>query len=129
MLKLEQTNQQTDQQTGQKQYLRKEPQLNLLRTITTARLQQTTNDSALACLSFKSVHICTIFYLIQDIIGTNLLTKCHDDQTINGASRVLTRKNSEPTSSHVFQPISIIFELIQDIIGMNLLTIFHEHRK
>ncbi|KAH3842992.1 hypothetical protein DPMN_116498 [Dreissena polymorpha] len=88
-----------------------------------------TNDSALACLSLKSVRICTIFDLIQDIIGTNLRTKFHDDQTINVASRVLTRTNAEPTGSHVFQPISIMVELVQDIIGMNLLTIFHEHRK
>ncbi|KAH3693083.1 hypothetical protein DPMN_193420 [Dreissena polymorpha] len=115
--------------TGTPGRLRKEPQLNLLRTITTACLQKITNDSALACLSLKSVHICTIFDLIQDIIGTNLRTKFHDDQTINVASRVLTRKNAEPTGSHVFQPISIMFELVQDIIGMNLLTIFHEHRK
>ncbi|KAH3780494.1 hypothetical protein DPMN_158310 [Dreissena polymorpha] len=93
------------------------------------RAQTMTNDSALACLSLKSVRICTIFYLIQDIIGTNLRTKFHDDQAINVASRVLTRKNAEPTGSHVFQPISIMFELVQDIIGMNFLTIFHEHRK
>ncbi|KAH3694858.1 hypothetical protein DPMN_082299 [Dreissena polymorpha] len=93
------------------------------------RAQTTTNDSALACLSLKSVRICTIFDLIQDIIGTNLRTKFHYDQTINVASRVLTRKNAEPTGSHVFQPISIMFELVQDIIGMNLLTIFHEHQK
>ncbi|KAH3850653.1 hypothetical protein DPMN_093078 [Dreissena polymorpha] len=93
------------------------------------RAQTMTNDSALACLSLKSVRICTIFDLIQDIIGTNLRTKFHDDQTINVASRVLTRTNAEPTGSHVFQPISIMFELVQDIIGMNLLTIFHEHRK
>ncbi|KAH3892153.1 hypothetical protein DPMN_016265 [Dreissena polymorpha] len=93
------------------------------------RAQTMTNDSALACLSLKSVRICSIFDLIQDIIGTNVRTKCHDDQTINVASRVLTRKNAEPTGSHVFQPISIMFELVQDIIGMNLLTIFHEHQK
>ncbi|KAH3755418.1 hypothetical protein DPMN_190114 [Dreissena polymorpha] len=67
-----------------------------------------------------------IFELIQDIIGTNLLTKFHKDQTINVASRMLTRKNALPPGSHVFQPISIIFKLIQDIIGMNLLTMFHE---
>ncbi|KAH3790106.1 hypothetical protein DPMN_168301 [Dreissena polymorpha] len=67
--------------------------------------RHTTNDYALACLSFKSVRICTIFDLIQDIIGANLLTKFHDDQTINVASR----KNAEPTGSHVFQPISIIY--------------------
>ncbi|KAH3827137.1 hypothetical protein DPMN_129066 [Dreissena polymorpha] len=79
------------------------------------RAQTMTNDSALA-----SVRICSIFDLIQDIIGTNVRTKFHDDQTIN----VALEKNAEPTGSHVFQPISIMFELVQDIIGMNLLTIF-----
>ncbi|KAH3769593.1 hypothetical protein DPMN_170866 [Dreissena polymorpha] len=34
-----------------------------------------------------------IFELNQDIIGTNLLTMFHEDQTINAASRVLTRQN------------------------------------
>ncbi|KAH3887264.1 hypothetical protein DPMN_011280 [Dreissena polymorpha] len=34
-----------------------------------------------------------IFELDQDIIGTNLLTKFHEDQTINVAARVLTRQN------------------------------------
>ncbi|KAH3838068.1 hypothetical protein DPMN_111474 [Dreissena polymorpha] len=61
-----------------------------------------------------------------DIIGTNLLTKFHEDRKINVASGVLTRKNAPPPGSHVFQPTSIIFELIQDIIGINLLTKFHE---
>ncbi|KAH3862504.1 hypothetical protein DPMN_025471 [Dreissena polymorpha] len=32
----------------------------------------------------------------KNIVGTNLLTKFHDDRTINVASRVLTRKNSSP---------------------------------
>ncbi|KAH3859501.1 hypothetical protein DPMN_102318 [Dreissena polymorpha] len=64
----------------------------------------------------------------HDIIGTNLLTKFHEDRKINVASRVLTRKNSPPPGSHVFQPTGIIFELIQDIIGMNLLTKFNEDR-
>ncbi|KAH3851601.1 hypothetical protein DPMN_094083 [Dreissena polymorpha] len=32
-----------------------------------------------------------IFELLQDIIETNLLTKFHEDWTINVASRVLTR--------------------------------------
>ncbi|KAH3876110.1 hypothetical protein DPMN_039391 [Dreissena polymorpha] len=90
-------------------------------TISSSPFSRTTNDSALACLSLKSVRICAIFDPIHDILGTNLLQKFHDDATINVASRVLT--------SHVFQPISIIFDLVQDIIGMNLLTIFHEHRK
>ncbi|KAH3739541.1 hypothetical protein DPMN_046195 [Dreissena polymorpha] len=64
----------------------------------------------------------TIFELIQDIIGTNLLTKFHEDRKINVASRM---KNALPPGGHVFQPTGIIFELVQDIIGMNLLTKFH----
>ncbi|KAH3861778.1 hypothetical protein DPMN_024728 [Dreissena polymorpha] len=55
----------------------------------------------------------TIFELIQDIIGTNLLTKFHDDRKINVTSRVLTRKNATPP----WWPY---------IIGMNLITEFHE---
>ncbi|KAH3883247.1 hypothetical protein DPMN_007201 [Dreissena polymorpha] len=61
---------------------------------------------------------------VQNIIGTNLLTKFHEDRKINVASRVLTRKNAPPPGSHVFHPTGIIFELVQDIIGMNLLTKF-----
>ncbi|KAH3787031.1 hypothetical protein DPMN_165150 [Dreissena polymorpha] len=95
----------------------------------------------------------TIFELIQDIIGTNLLTKFHKDQKINVASRVLTRnnamfhedwtinvasrvltrfyyshirKNAPLLCSHVFQANVTIFELIQDIIETYLLTEFHE---
>ncbi|KAH3875050.1 hypothetical protein DPMN_038310 [Dreissena polymorpha] len=52
----------------------------------------------------------TIFKLIQDIIGTNHLTKFHDDRTINVASRV---KNAPPPY----------------IIRTNLLNKFHEDRK
>ncbi|KAH3747454.1 hypothetical protein DPMN_181881 [Dreissena polymorpha] len=85
-----------------------------------------------------------IFELIQDIIETNLLTKFHEDWTINVAPRVLTRKNDpplfhddrkinvtsrpRPCGGHVVQPTGIIFELVQDIIGMNLLTEFHGDR-
>ncbi|KAH3844663.1 hypothetical protein DPMN_086922 [Dreissena polymorpha] len=93
----------------------------------------------------------SIFKLIQDIIGTNLLTKCHEDRKINVASRVLTRKNdpphgghfhedwtinvasrvhikknAPPLGSHVFQAKVTISELIQDIIGTNLLNKFYE---
>ncbi|KAH3739907.1 hypothetical protein DPMN_046597 [Dreissena polymorpha] len=70
----------------------------------------------------------TIFELIQDIIGTNHLSKFHEDRKINVASRVLTRKNAPPPGGHVFQPTDIIFELVQDITGMNLLTKFYEDR-
>ncbi|KAH3884575.1 hypothetical protein DPMN_008558 [Dreissena polymorpha] len=89
----------------------------------------------------------TIFELIQDIIGTNLLTKFHDDRKINVTSRVLTRKiapplwpyiigmnlltkkNVPPLGSYVFQAKVTIFELIKDISGTNLLSKFHEDRK
>ncbi|KAH3834294.1 hypothetical protein DPMN_107614, partial [Dreissena polymorpha] len=47
--------------------------------------------------------------LLADIIGTNLLTKFHEDRKINVASRVLTRKNAPPPGSHAFQPTGIIF--------------------
>ncbi|KAH3872220.1 hypothetical protein DPMN_035435 [Dreissena polymorpha] len=74
------------------------------------------------------------------IIGTNLLTKFHEDRKINVASRVLTRKNvppltinvasrvknAPPFSGHVFQAKVTISELIQDIIETNFLTKFHE---
>ncbi|KAH3775574.1 hypothetical protein DPMN_176979 [Dreissena polymorpha] len=42
----------------------------------------------------------TILELIQDIIGTNLLTKFHEGWKINVASRVLTGKNALPPGSH-----------------------------
>ncbi|KAH3722319.1 hypothetical protein DPMN_065276 [Dreissena polymorpha] len=53
----------------------------------------------------------------------NLLTKFHEDRTVNVDSRV---KNARPIGSHFFQANIIIFELIQDIIETNLLTEFHE---
>ncbi|KAH3853145.1 hypothetical protein DPMN_095667 [Dreissena polymorpha] len=56
-----------------------------------------------------------IFKFIQDIIETNLLTKVHEDWTINVASRMLTRKNVPPWWPY--------------IIGTNLLTKFHDDRK
>ncbi|KAH3710204.1 hypothetical protein DPMN_069674 [Dreissena polymorpha] len=62
----------------------------------------------------------TIFELIQDISGTNLLSKFHEDQKINVAYR------KKCPGGHVFQPTGIFFELVQDIIGMNLLTKFYE---
>ncbi|KAH3862893.1 hypothetical protein DPMN_025868 [Dreissena polymorpha] len=53
--------------------------------------------------------------LVQDIIKTDLLTKFHEDRTVNVASRV-----------HFFQANIIIFKLIHDIITTNFLTKFHE---
>ncbi|KAH3861007.1 hypothetical protein DPMN_023933 [Dreissena polymorpha] len=71
----------------------------------------------------------TIFELVQDIIGTNLLTKFHKDWTIYLSSRVLTEKNALTPGCHVFKATRTIFELVQDIIGTNLLSKFHDYRK
>ncbi|KAH3781601.1 hypothetical protein DPMN_159500 [Dreissena polymorpha] len=67
----------------------------------------------------------TINSVNKDIIGTNLLTKFHDDQTINVASRMLTRKNALPPGGNIFYQNLTIFELVQDINRMNLLTDGH----
>ncbi|KAH3751177.1 hypothetical protein DPMN_185726 [Dreissena polymorpha] len=64
----------------------------------------------------------TIFELVQDIIGTHVLTTFHEDWTKNVTSRVLTRKTATPPGGHVFQPTGTIFELVQDIIGTHVLT-------
>ncbi|KAH3866283.1 hypothetical protein DPMN_029343 [Dreissena polymorpha] len=66
---------------------------------------------------------CIIFFLGQDMMGMNFLTKFHEDRIINVASKV---KNAPPLSSHVFEANIPIFELIQDIIAINLLTKFHK---
>ncbi|KAH3689976.1 hypothetical protein DPMN_191131, partial [Dreissena polymorpha] len=49
------------------------------------------------------------FELVQDIIGTNIVTKFHEDRTMN--------------EKH---PLVAIFELSQDIIGTNIVTKFHD---
>ncbi|KAH3798211.1 hypothetical protein DPMN_151805 [Dreissena polymorpha] len=64
----------------------------------------------------------------QDIIGTNHLTRFHDDRTKDVASRMLTRKNAPHPGDHAFQPNGTIFKLVQDIIGTNLRTKFHDKR-
>ncbi|KAH3710574.1 hypothetical protein DPMN_070060 [Dreissena polymorpha] len=79
-----------------------------------------------------------------DIIGTNLLTKFHEDLKIKVASEVLKRKNAPPPwrpyiiginlltkknarpLADAFQANVTIFELIEDITETNLLTRFHE---
>ncbi|KAH3786950.1 hypothetical protein DPMN_165068 [Dreissena polymorpha] len=94
-----------------------------------------------------------IFELVQDIIGIYLLTKFHEDQTINVASRVknapplgvtifefnrhiqkthvLTKFHEDWTKNvtsrrHCFSPIWTIFKLIQDINETNVSTKFHD---
>ncbi|KAH3709514.1 hypothetical protein DPMN_068977 [Dreissena polymorpha] len=76
----------------------------------------------------------TIFKHVQDIIGTNLLKKIHDDRTLNMASRV---NHDQPPGGHfnedrtiqlINSPPPAIFKLVQDIFYKNLLTRFHDDR-
>ncbi|KAH3774491.1 hypothetical protein DPMN_175873 [Dreissena polymorpha] len=109
MLKLAQTDQQTDQQTGQKQYVTHyysggyknvltKKNTPTLGTKFVNRLKPFSNSSDIMrrnVLTNKNAphpsgHVFqptrNIFQLIQEIIGTNLLTKLHEDPTINIAS-------------------------------------------
>ncbi|KAH3830221.1 hypothetical protein DPMN_103462 [Dreissena polymorpha] len=60
--------------------------------------------------------------------NTHVLTKFHEDLTINVASRVLTWKNAPPSGGHGFQPTVTVFDLVQYIIRTKVLTKFHEDR-
>ncbi|KAH3874442.1 hypothetical protein DPMN_037686 [Dreissena polymorpha] len=62
-----------------------------------------------------------IFELVQDIIGTHVLTKFHEDWTKN----VTSRENCQAPGGHVFHPYETIFELVQDFIGAHVPTKFH----
>ncbi|KAH3866208.1 hypothetical protein DPMN_029266 [Dreissena polymorpha] len=69
----------------------------------------------------------TIFELIQDIIGTNVLTEFHEDRVLtrknslppdiigtNLLNKFLTRKHASPPGGYVSQPYGIIFELFHE---------------
>ncbi|KAH3892439.1 hypothetical protein DPMN_016557 [Dreissena polymorpha] len=60
----------------------------------------------------------------KDNIGTNLLTKFHEDPTINVASTVLTRQIFMTHNGR--QTIDKSFELSRGINGTNVLTKFHD---
>ncbi|KAH3825379.1 hypothetical protein DPMN_127254 [Dreissena polymorpha] len=70
----------------------------------------------------------TTFQLIQDVIGTYIVTK---DQTKHLASRMkmpiplAAKKNAPPSDGHVFQQTRSIFKLNQDVFGVYVLTKFH----
>ncbi|KAH3703279.1 hypothetical protein DPMN_078311 [Dreissena polymorpha] len=88
-----------------------------------------------------------IFELIQNIIKTNVQTKCYEDWTIHlilrvknatppgghvfnkPASRFLARGKCPAPYGHVFKVIKTILQLVQDIFRTNLLTKFHDERK
>ncbi|KAH3875720.1 hypothetical protein DPMN_038996 [Dreissena polymorpha] len=85
----------------------------------------------------------TIFKLIQDIIGTNLLTKFHEDRTINVAFRVKIPRPPPPWWPYIIwtnlliklhddQEINVAFRVLtmfyNSHIRINLLTKFHEDR-
>ncbi|KAH3829605.1 hypothetical protein DPMN_102832 [Dreissena polymorpha] len=68
----------------------------------------------------------TIFKQIKDI-GMNLLTKFHEDRTINVASRVLTMKKSLPPGGHVFQATGTMFELVKQTLPLGC-HVFQQNR-
>ncbi|KAH3815151.1 hypothetical protein DPMN_143672 [Dreissena polymorpha] len=57
------------------------------------------------------------------IIRTNVLTKFHEDWTINLTSTV---KTAPPPGGHVFLPTGIIFELVKYFIGTHVPTKIHD---
>ena len=68
----------------------------------------------------------TIFELIRDIVRTNLLTKFHEDWTINVTSRVLTRfyytlkpykENCHAPGGHVFHSTGTISNSSKILLG------------
>ncbi|KAH3864987.1 hypothetical protein DPMN_028020 [Dreissena polymorpha] len=61
----------------------------------------------------------TIIDFVEDIIRTNVLTKFHEDWTIN---LTFTVKTALPPGGHVFLPTGTIFELVKDFIGTHVLT-------
>ncbi|KAH3816122.1 hypothetical protein DPMN_117630 [Dreissena polymorpha] len=76
----------------------------------------------------------TISELIQDIIGTNLLSMFHEDRKINVASRVLTRKNAPPPGGHFHENQTInVASRVKNALPLgshtNLLLKFHEDWK
>ncbi|KAH3790870.1 hypothetical protein DPMN_169078 [Dreissena polymorpha] len=73
-------------------------------------------------------NILTNFNLNRGIIGTNLLTKFHEERTRNVASRVFT-STVPPTGGHVFQQTRTTFELNQPIIKTNILTNFELYQE
>ncbi|KAH3868577.1 hypothetical protein DPMN_031727 [Dreissena polymorpha] len=73
----------------------------------------------------------TIFELILNIIETNLLTKFHEDWTINVDSRELTRQmltqhNGQRTTDKKRSQKLTMSTLCSDFIKINILNKFHE---
>ncbi|KAH3782125.1 hypothetical protein DPMN_160036 [Dreissena polymorpha] len=62
----------------------------------------------------------------EDIIGTNIVTKIHEDRKNKCDLSSVNKKNAPAPGSHVFQPIVIIFEMMPDIIETYILAKFYE---
>ncbi|KAH3704993.1 hypothetical protein DPMN_080055 [Dreissena polymorpha] len=82
-------------------------------------------------------HLAQFFKIVQDIIGTILVTKFHEDQTINVASRtkLLTKFHDDwiINVASIMQTRFHYSHIIKnappsDIIGVNLLNKFHDYR-
>ncbi|KAH3860812.1 hypothetical protein DPMN_023736 [Dreissena polymorpha] len=64
----------------------------------------------------------TIFEVIQDTIGTNVLTKFHDDRTINVASSKMPRS----MAAMFFNQLEPFSSSSKISLGKNILTKFHD---
>ncbi|KAH3728893.1 hypothetical protein DPMN_054856 [Dreissena polymorpha] len=69
---------------------------------------------------FERTH--EVFNLWQNFIGTNVLTKFHEDWPIN----VTNIDNCPPPGGHVFQRTITIFKLTRAIVRTNVLIKFHK---
>ncbi|KAH3879153.1 hypothetical protein DPMN_003055 [Dreissena polymorpha] len=124
---LTQTNQQSNQRTGQQQYFHEDWTKHLTSRVITKKMPCPL--AAINNLSHKvknapppGGHIFqqtrTIFEIIHNIISTIVLTKFHEDLTINMTSKVLTRKKVPSPGSHDFHITGIFFKLsCNTIIG------------
>ncbi|KAH3850200.1 hypothetical protein DPMN_092606 [Dreissena polymorpha] len=111
------TDQQTNRQTGQKQYV--------------PHYYSGGHQNAPPTGGHVFSSIWTLFKLVRHINKTNVLINFHDDGPSIVTSRVFTRKTAPPTGGHLHEDwalnvTSTVFELDRDIIGTNLLTKFHE---
>ncbi|KAH3696962.1 hypothetical protein DPMN_084444 [Dreissena polymorpha] len=66
------------------------------------------------------------FNLWQNFIGTNVLTKFHEDWPIHVANIVSKRQLPPPPGGHVFQQTITIFKLTQAIVRTNVQIKFHK---
>ncbi|KAH3709165.1 hypothetical protein DPMN_068627 [Dreissena polymorpha] len=89
--------------------------INVTSRVLKRKTATTTGDVTSRVLTRKNWHATWQPYIIR----TNVLTKFHEDWTIN---LTFTVKTALPPGGHVFLPTGTIFELVKDFIGTHVLT-------